>query len=439
MCFRLICRLPVLRPLFLRCLVVALGLASIATIATPQHHAAQAQDALKIVAVVNEDIITELDLYMRLRLAMLSARLNDTPETRQRLLPTLLRTMIDERLRGQEAARQGIRVADDEVQMRIGEMARRSNLSPEEFEQGLAGSGVMIEVLQDQVGTELAWARLVQRRLRPQVTITDEEIDVALAQIQAAQGQTEYRLSQIFLAAGSSSDESALSQSAQRLKEQLDQGADFAAIAAEFSQDQGNIRGGDWGWVRLDMLDPQVAQVVQNLPPGQIGGPIRGTGGYYIVLVRSTRVIDVRAVAAGTVALEQILWALPENAAESEIDKAMSQANTLSPRIQSCADMSKLAGDAAPAIYRNLGNVPVGDLPPALQSYALNQPIGVPTPPVRTNRGVGIYTVCNRSGGDESALSRVGVADRLGRERLETLARGYLSDLRRAAVIDIRL
>ena len=399
---------------------------------------ATAQDALKIVAVVNEDVITELDLFMRMRLAMVSARLNDTPETRQRLLPTLLRTMIDERLKAQEAKRQGIPVSANEVQQRIETLAKRNGLTGDEFAATLQGNGILIDTLADQIKTELSWARLVQRRLRSQVKITDEEIDQALAAMQAAQGQTEYRLSQIFLSSGGG-DEASVQQSAQRLKEQLEQGADFAALASEFSQDQGALRGGDWGWVRLDMLDPQVAQVVQSLPPGQLGGPIRGAGGYYVVQVKSTRIIDVRNVAAGTVEMEQIFWSLPGNAAESEVDKAISQANTLIPRVQSCADMHAVAPDAKPGVHRSLGNVLVNDLPAEVQSYALNQPIGEPSPPVRTNRGVGIYVVCGRSGGDDAALSRVSVADRLGRQRLDTLARGYLSDLRRAAVIDIRL
>lgn len=419
--------------------VLALLLLLVSTLTTGASQPARAQDALKIVAVVNEDVITELDLFMRLRLAMMTARLNDSPETRQRLLPTLLRTMIDERLRAQEARRQNITVANNEISLRVADLARRNDLTVDQFGQVLAQNGILLDVLEEQIAVELAWARLVQRRLRPQVNITDEEIDVALAAIQAAQGQTEYRLSQIFLAAGSGSDEADLRQSAQRLKEQLDQGADFAAMAAEFSQDQGAIRGGDWGWVRLDMLDPQVAQLVQSLPAGQVGGPVRGTGGYYIVLVRSSRIIDARAVSAGTVAMEQILWSLPENAAESEVTNATSHANTLIPRIQACGDMANVAGDAVPGVYRNLGNVPVNDLPESLQAYALNQPIGEPTPPLRTNRGIGIFVICGRGTGEDSALSRVGVADRLGRERLETLARGYLSDLRRAAVIDIRL
>ncbi|MBV5271589.1 MAG: hypothetical protein JZU55_18905, partial [Afipia sp.] len=98
-----------------------------------------------------------------------------------------------------------------------------------------------------------------------------------------------------------------------------------------------------------------------TLPPGQVGGPVRGAGGYYVVLVKGTRVIDVTAVSAGTVEMEQIFWSLPSNAAESEIDSAISQANTLIPRVQSCADMNTVAPDAKPGIHRSLGNVLVND------------------------------------------------------------------------------
>lgn len=416
-------------------LMAALCVAGLLALAAPE---ARAQGDLKIVAVVNEDVITELDLFVRMRLAMVSAKLSDTPETRQRLLPTLLRTMIDEKLKSQEAKRQNIPVAPAEVQQRVDELAKRNGVTTEQLAQMLQQNGIVIDVLAEQIKTDLSWARLVQRRLRSQVKITDEEIDQALAAMQAAQGQTEYRISQIFLSSGSG-DEGSVQQSAQRLKEQLDQGADFAALATEFSQDQGAIRGGDWGWMRLDMMDPPVAQVVQTLAPGQSSQPIRGAGGYYIVLVKATRIIDARTVSAGTVEMEQILWGLPANAAESEVNKAISQANTLIPRIQSCSDMNTVAADAKPAVYRSLGNVLVSDLPPEVQPYALNQPIGEPSPPIRTNRGIGIFAVCNRSSGDDSSLSRVSVADRLGRQRLDTLARGYLSDLRRAAVIDIRL
>jgi peptidyl-prolyl cis-trans isomerase SurA len=101
--------------------------------------------------------------------------------------------------------------------------------------------------------------------------------------------------------------------------------------------------------------------------------------------------------------------------------------------------MAEIAHEASPGVYRELGSVLVSELPQQVQSIAINQPIDVPSHPVRTNQGVGLYLVCARQAGDDESQSRTGIADRLGQQRLETLARGYLSDLRRAAVIDIRM
>src|SRR5262252_4054544 len=80
---------------------------------------AHAQDSLRIAAVVNDDIISELDVYMRLRMAMLSAKLQDSDETRRRLLPQVLRNLIDDRLKMQEAKRAGVKVNPADVEARI--------------------------------------------------------------------------------------------------------------------------------------------------------------------------------------------------------------------------------------------------------------------------------------------------------------------------------
>jgi peptidyl-prolyl cis-trans isomerase SurA len=399
--------------------------------------AAMAQDSLRIVAVVNDDAITQLDVAVRLRMAILSAGLQPSEETAERLKGVVLRGMIDEKLMAQEARRWEVEIDPADVQQGIAGIAERNGVALGEFIDQLEQAGVSVDILAEKIRTEMAWARLVQRNLSSDVQIADADIDAELARIQASQGQTEYRVAQIFLPVGGD-DDAAQRESAQRLKDQLDQGADFVAIASQFSQDQGAARGGDLGWVPLESLDPEVGALVRSLSVGAIGGPVRGAGGFYIVQVKNTRPMGLANLASGSVEMRQILWQMPANAADSEIDKARQQAESLIPRIRSCADMEIVAADAAPAIYRASGRVDVADLPPEVQQVALNQPIGAPSRPVRTERGISILIVCARSAGEEDSLSRVGIAERLGRERLETLARGYLSDLRRAAVIDIR-
>lgn len=400
---------------------------------------AAAQDSMRIAAVVNEDIISELDIYMRLRMAMLSARLDDTPETRDRLMPQVLRNLIDDRLKVQEAKRQNISINPADVEKRIDAIGERNNMSRDELSEFLRGNGILVEALADQILAELSWARLVQRKLRPRITITDQEINDEAKRIRQTAGQNEYKLYQIFLAVDAPDQEAQIRDSAERLIEQLNEGADFESLASEFSQDEGALKGGDWGWMRLDQMEPSVAQEIQTAPTEQVVGPVRGTGGYYIAFAKETRVSGAADTADGTVNVKLLLWSLTANAAESEVNRAISQARTMAGKIESCAQMPDVAGEASPGTYRELGNVLVSDLPSQVRNLAINQPIDVPADPVRTNQGIALYMICDRQAGDESGLSRTSIADRLGQQRLETLARGYLSDLRRSAVIDIRL
>jgi peptidyl-prolyl cis-trans isomerase SurA len=422
-------------------LLLALGCVAAGLVAVSRP--AAAQDELKIAAVVNDDVITQLDVFTRLRLAMLSARLQDTPETRQRLLPTVMRTLIDEHLKLQEAQSEGVTVGDGEVNARISVMAKRNNMSREDFETELSSNGILVSALEDQQRSDIAWARLVQRKLRPTIRITDAEINEAVARARSAQGKTEYRLSVIFQQVDSPKDASAVQQSSQRLMEQLQAGADFASLAQEFSQDTSASNGGDMGWVRPDQGDPAVGRELLQLGndpsiKGRVLGPIQGTGGYYLVRVEDVRQSDDSNLAPGSVHLIRLLWPLTPNASDKEVKSAQEQADAFSGKTQNCEEFQRLArsGDAGTANFTDMGRVPVDDMPPEIRQMVMNQQVGQPTNGIRGDGGVAIFVVCDRGGADNS---RVAIADRLAAERLETLARGYLSDLRRAAYIDIRL
>ena len=363
-----------------------------------------AQDSMRIAAVVNDDIISELDIYMRLKMAMLSAHLDDTPETRDRLMPQVLRNLIDDRLKLQEAKKEGIRVNPADIDKRIDAIGERNKMSRQELEDFLRSNGILPEALADQMNADLSWARLVQRKLRPRITITDQEINDEAKRIRATVGQTEYKLYQIFLAVDAPDQEASTRDSGERLIEQLNAGADFESLASEFSQDEGALKGGDWGWLRLDQMEPAVAKEIQSAPTGQVIGPVRGTGGYYIAFAKETRVSGAANTADGTVNVKQLLWPLTANAAENEVNRAISQAKTVAPQIEGCAQMPQIAADAAPAVYRELGNVLVSDLPKEARNMAINQPIDLPSDPIRTNQGIVLYVICDRQSGDDEAL-----------------------------------
>jgi len=135
----------------------------------------------------------------------------------------------------------------------------------------------------------------------------------------------------------------------------------------------------------------------------------------------------------------RLLWRLAPNASDKEVQSAQEQADAFSKKpAHSCQEFQNLAVDAASAAYDDLGRIQVDNMPPEVRDLVITQPVGEPTRAIRGDGGVAIFVICDRGDAD-GKISRVAIADRLAAERLETLARGYLSDLRRAAFIDIRL
>ena len=152
---------------------------------------AGAQQSLRAAAIVNDEVISLLDLEMRVRLAMLAAGVEPSREASRQFGPQVLRSLIDERLQLQEAERLGIEVSNSEIESAISTLAKQNKRSRAEFLNLLQQRGVMLEALVGQLKATIAWQGVIARQLNPQVTISEEEIEAAVARQRAGQGKTE--------------------------------------------------------------------------------------------------------------------------------------------------------------------------------------------------------------------------------------------------------
>jgi len=254
---------------------------------------AAAQDSLRIVALVNDDVITAIDLGVRTEMVMASSGAPNTPESRQRLRPQVLRTLIDDRLRQQAADKEGISVPEDRIEERMTQLAQNNNMNLDQFREALRHNNIEPSWLEDQIRTEIAWGMLVNRKFRSNIVITDADIDAAERRLREDAGKTEYRLAEIFLSVDDPNDTETVRESAQRLIEQLKKGSDFAEIARQFSQSSTASTGGALGWLSPADLPPEIATGIQGMQPGTVSDPIRGEGGFHIL-----KLIEERQVAA---------------------------------------------------------------------------------------------------------------------------------------------
>ncbi len=392
----------------------------------------------RIAAVVNEDVISVADLTSRMKLVMASSNIPDTAQNEQRIRPQVIRILIDEKLEMQEAKRVGISVSDDEINGALARIAAQNNVPKEGLDKFLEAHGLSRGQIIEQITPVIAWSKVVRQNLSQLASVSDEEIDAALARLKETAGEPRARLAEIFLSVDTPQQDDEVHHFADRLFEQLRNGGNFAQIAQQFSQSATAAVGGDIGWVTPSELNTEIGQAAARLRPNEVAPPIRAAGGWYLVMVIE------RQMAGGSgddtkVSLSQIMFPLAPNASPADRQRVTAQAQSVASQAKSCGEFNQIGKQQAPMTSGDLGQVRVGDLPAELRPTVLALKVAEPSQPMPLRGGIGVLMVCDRSAGAGALPSRDDIADKLTRDRFENLARRYLRDLRRAAFVEQRV
>ena len=134
-------------------------LISLASLGSPS--SVEAQGVQRIAAIVNDDVISVYDLVSRIEMVIASSNLGDTPAIRRRLSPQVLRNLVDERLKLQEAKRRNISVGKRDIDRAIGIIERQNKIPRGQFDAFLKKNGVRRTTIINQIRASIAWAKLI--------------------------------------------------------------------------------------------------------------------------------------------------------------------------------------------------------------------------------------------------------------------------------------
>lgn len=270
---------------FLLCLLATLNI-----IFTPP---ALAKGSESIAVVVNEGAITRSDVEERYRLIAISSGLPDNETTRSRLMPQITSALIDEEIRLQEAKKVGVNATDAEIAEGFKQIAAQNKFTPEQFREILKKSGINIKTLERQIRSQICWGKVVQAKIRPQINVSESDIDSRLSMLEGNLGKNENLLAEIFIPVDETNTEAKVQQLAHQLSQDIKAGkVPFSKVAQQFSQSPGSAQGGDLGWVQVGQLAPELDQAIAETAIGNITSPVRTLSGYHILLVRERRVLS---------------------------------------------------------------------------------------------------------------------------------------------------
>ncbi|KRG41089.1 molecular chaperone SurA [Stenotrophomonas pictorum JCM 9942] len=407
--------------------------------------AQQLQPLDRIAAIVDEDVVLQSELQRAVN------NIKSQYAGREVQLPPdavlerqVLERLVLVKLQAARAEGSGIRVSDQELNQAIGSIAQQNGTSLEGLRQRLAQDGISFEDFRKSVREEIIVQRLRQSFAQSRISVSEGEVDAALAQQNA--GGTQYHLAHILVALpeGATAEQISTGQSkVDGIKNLLDKGElDFSAAAVRYSDSPNALEGGDLGWRSADEIPNAFANQIKTLKPGDVLGPIRGPSGFQLlklVEVRDSNAGDTRTVTEfhARHILARVTEQQDEAAAKAKIE-------TLRARIVGGADFQAVAKESSDDANSrgqggDLGWFPADAFGPdfgqQVESLADN---GV-SQPFRTDAGWHIVQrVASRQTDVTDDNKRAQIRETIGRRKLEDEYNRFLQELRGEAYVSFR-
>ena len=433
-------------------LAAAVSLAPAASSAAQTSKGQNGQTVDSVVAVVNDDVITERELELRTdlitrRLQQQGAPVPPTDDLRVQVL----NQMVLERVQLQRAKEDGIVVDDAQVQSTLQRLAQANNLSLDTYRQKLEAQGVPWSVFTRDARTELTLSKLREKEVDSKITVSDAEVAnyIASQRGPGAKVQQDLRFEHVLVkvpAGAAQADVDAAQAKASAILQQAKSGTKFGSLAKSDSQAADASKGGDLGFQSPSKLPPEFVAASSKLRPGEVNPDlIRTADGFEIV-----RLVDRRAAIGGNASdapklvqthVRHILLRVGEGQDESKAREALLK---IRDQVLGGADFAKFAHtysqDGSASQGGDLGWISPGETVPEFERAMNNLKDGEVSEPVRTEYGYHLVQVLGRREAEGSVQQQMDLARQaIGQRKAEQSYADWLRQLRDSAYVEYKL
>ena len=386
------------------------------------------QDIQAISAIVNDEVISRYDVQQRVQLIVSTSGIKPTQENISRLEAQALRSLVNEKIQLQEAEKLDVPSSEQEVGLMLERIANGSQMSGEEILELINSQGVRPDTLLNQIRAELLWNKIVRGRYGAYVNVNDDEVSIVYDRTIESIGRDQFEISEIFLGYEDSKEEEEANILANRLVEQLREGASFSAVAQQFSQSSTSGQGGYIGWVAEGQLNNEVINAIKNLDKDGISNPINSTGGYYIIRLNDITKAGGKNPLRNQYDLVSIIFN-KEN---------IQDANNFAKEFISCKRIDSLIEKYNEKEVNYIGKRILSELPSDLHEELLNKDAGETLNIREIGDNINLILICDRKDDIGIQVSRESIEENIYSQKIGMMSRRYLRDLRRDAVIEYR-
>ena len=377
-----------------------------------------------IFATVNNEPISIYDLIQRANLFSISAKIPINEDFTTKILPDLISGYIDEVIQIQEIKKENVLVQDDQVQNLVDGIEKENGFKKGELKKFLKENKTEISILEKQLWANLGWRQLVANKFRQKIIVQESEVEVIHNKLKTDIGKDEFNVEQIFISFENKKENDVFN-TINNLYKQLIGGGDFLSIAKQFSDSYGG-KIGKMGWVPESDFDDKIVNDIKKLEINNFSKPIKGENGYFIIKLLNKRIIGQETIS--DVSLFRI-----------ELIEKDDEVYQLLNNIGNCDELEEFAKTYGSTDSGSLGSFKYIELSNQLKSEVQKLNKNEISAPIKYDAGEFHIMICDINKAKPIIPSKFKIQDILINQKLEVLARQYMSELRTKAIIDIRI
>jgi peptidyl-prolyl cis-trans isomerase SurA len=410
----------------LAAMAVSAGLAALAQ-QSPQQVAARTIDG--VVATVNDQVISQSDVRSRMRWMLLRFQEQPDEQIMKQIQDQAIEDLIDEKVQLHQFYKlvKDEKIKPEEIDENITDLARQYKMTKDQFVTAVSQAGIPIQTLRDMEEAKIAWGALIRGRYYKSVRVSELRIDEMLHRIQNSLNKPQYHIAEIFLYAPDQASRNNARTRAETIIKNVNAGADFSALAQQFSAAPSASAGGDLNWLSAGDMRPEIEEAVAKADKvPSILPPIDSEGGIYIIALTGKR--------EPTDPSKSIIFNLEQVVARGE--GASAKLEALRSKAAKCTELNKALEGVDGVTHTGMKDIGLMQVAPAYRAPLETLETGQTSTIIDVSDGAKmVFVVCDKRSGDPDLPSRDEIKDRLFNQELSLVAERYLRDLKREATI----
>ena len=397
----------------------------------------EAINLLSIVAIVNDEPITMMDLDARIRLIIISSNLPNNLETKKNLSGQVLQSLISERLQHQEAKKLGIRVTNQEVENNIKFIEKQNNMPENQLIETLFKNGVPKSALPIRLKSNLIMQKLLQNIIRPKVVINNNEVNNEYNNLLANNGKMEYKFSEISFNFSNLSKKEDIILIAKQIRKKIIEENNFDVIGKRIQENGTGIYKNN-NWKLTNKINKDIYLQIETMEKDEISELVLTNTGVSIIKIDEKREFKIPELSQTVSDIAFISTDLPIN--KNKIDLFIEDIKNKTKNIKSCDEMTELSKIYGNKKGKYLGKILLKNLPKYFIEELKNLNVNQPSKPIVADDGIYVTMICNynKDLNQEYALKEM-IKDNIRIRSTTILKERYLLDLNRKALIDVRI